>query len=151
MATTGNKPNMDIEFLIDHVAVSVSNLARSIDFYEQNFGFTCQRVFEMSNGIGKVALLKKAAFTVEMFAYSDALPLPDYRKTPDTDLKTLGVKHFALNVDDIFGASNFLKRNGVDFISEVTVGGRGLRRFFIKDPDGIGIEVTESGLAPMKD
>ena len=125
------------------MAVSVSNLTRSVDFYAKNFGFSCEKVIELPNRNGKVALLRRAAFTIEMFEFADVLPLPDDRKTPSTDLKTVGVKHFALKVKDIMGASDFLKRNGVEFLSEVTVGVRGMRRFFVKDPDGIGIEVTE--------
>ena len=148
--TIGNKTEMNVDFRIDHVGVSVSNLNRSIDFYGKNFGFSCERVIELPDRNGKVALLRRAGFTIEMFEFADALPLPDDRKTPTADLRTIGVKHFALQVDDILAASDFLKRNGVEFISEVTVGVRGLRRFFVKDPDGIGIEVTESAAPPQK-
>ena len=97
----------------------------------------------MPMGNGKVALLQKAGFTIEMFEYSNALPLPDDRKIPGEDLKTLGVKHFAIRVNDIMGAADFLKKNGVEFISEPTLGVRGWRRFFVKDPDGIPLEITE--------
>ena len=144
MTIHSKKPDASVEFLIDHVAVSVSDLAKSVDFYVKNFGFSCERVIDLPNRNGKVALLRRPGFTIEMFEFADALPLPDDRKIPSTDLKTLGVKHFALKANDILAASDFLKRNGVEFLSEVTVGVRGLRRFFVKDPDGIGIEITES-------
>ena len=143
MATTSNKPDAVSDFVIDHVAVSVSNLNRSIEFYQRNFGFACERVTDMLKGNGKVALLKKQGFTIEMFEISNALPLPEYRKTFEGDLKTIGVKHFAVRVRDITGAYDFLKNNGVDFSSEPVVGGRGFKRFFLKDPDGIQIEITE--------
>ncbi len=94
---------------------------------------------------GKVALLRLSGFTIEMFEFAQARPLPEDRRTPTTDLQTIGVKHFALSVTDIAGAAEYLERNGVEFISEVAVGVRGLRRFFVKDPDGIGIEITERG------
>jgi methylmalonyl-CoA/ethylmalonyl-CoA epimerase len=148
--TTNKMSEINIEFRIDHVGVSVCNLGRSILFYERNLGFSCERVIELPGRNMKVALLRRAGFTIEMFEFIDALPLPEDRKSPNTDLRTVGVKHFALNTNDILAASDFLKRNGVEFISEVTVGVRGLRRFFIKDPDGIGIEVTESAVPPEK-
>jgi catechol 2,3-dioxygenase-like lactoylglutathione lyase family enzyme len=88
-------------------------------------------------GNGKVALLQKPGFTIEMLGYSNALPLPA------ADHKALGVKHFAIRVNDIMGAADFLKKNGVEFISEPVVGVRGWRRFFVKDPDGIPLELTE--------
>jgi glyoxylase I family protein len=147
MVTNTGNPELNIEFRLDHVAVSVSNLETSVNFYGRNFGFACERVIEMAQGKGKVAILKNASLAIEMFAYTEAVPLPDYRKDIDSDLKTLGVKHFALNVADISSAAAFLKRNGVEFLSEIAVGLRGSRRFFVKDPDGIAIEITESGSA----
>ena len=132
------------DFTLDHVAVSVSNLARSIEFYAKNFGFGCERVIELPNRNGKVALLRTAGFDIEMFEFANVLPLPVYRQTPDTDLRTMGVKHFALRVNDASGAYDSLKRNGVEVVSDVTVGVRGVKRFFVRDPDGIGIEITES-------
>ena len=131
------------DFSFDHVAVSVSDLDRSVRFYEQNLGFTCDRIIDLPQGAGRVALLKKPGFAIEMFAYTAPSPLPDYRKSIETDLKTMGVKHFAIKVSDILGAADRLRDNGVEFISQVAVGVRGLRRFFVKDPDGIGIEITE--------
>ena len=50
----------------------------------------------------------------------------------------MGVKRFALNVNDVWGASNFLKRNDVESISDVTAELRGLRRFLIKGPGVMG-------------
>ena len=141
--TSNKKPDMSSDFTLDHVAISVSNLNRSIEFYKKNFGFSCDKVSEMPRGNGKFALLQKPGFTIETFQMSGVLPLPDYRKTTDTDLQTIGVKHFAIRVNDILGASDFLKRNGVEFLTEVSVGIRGLRRFFVKDPDGILLEISE--------
>ena len=136
-----NMQEAHIEFTLDHVGISISNLVRSIDFYTKMFGFKCERIIEMPNY--KVALLKNAGLTIEMFQYSNALPLPDDRKTPAKDLRTIGVKHFAFRVNDIIVAANFLKKNGVEFISEPAVGVRGWRRFFVKDPDGIPLELSE--------
>jgi catechol 2,3-dioxygenase-like lactoylglutathione lyase family enzyme len=92
-----------------------------------------------------VALLAMADLTIEMFEFAGSRPLPEDRRTPAIDLQTVGVKHFALRANDILGASEFLKKNGVEFISEVAVGVRGRRRFFVRDPDGIAIEVSEGG------
>lgn len=142
---TGNilKANTSIDFTIDHVGISVSNLDRSVDFYTKVFGFTCERIIDMPAGNGKVALLKKPGITIEMFRINGVLPLPEDRKVPGEDLKTLGVKHFALRVKNVTDAADYLRNNGVDFISEPVVGVRGLMRFFVKDPDGIPVELTE--------
>jgi catechol 2,3-dioxygenase-like lactoylglutathione lyase family enzyme len=59
--------NIPMEFTIDHVAVSVSNLNKSVDFYTKILGFKCERIIEMPEGNGKVALLQKPDFNLEMF------------------------------------------------------------------------------------
>jgi glyoxylase I family protein len=141
-------PDAGNPFFIDHVGVSVSDLDRSIAFY-QNFGFHCERLINLPDR-GRVALLRRAGFAIEMFAFAGALPLPADRRAPTTDLQTVGVKHFALRVDDIMGAAAFLRRRDVEFISDVAVGVRGLRRFFVRDPDGIAIEITENTPAPPR-
>jgi catechol 2,3-dioxygenase-like lactoylglutathione lyase family enzyme len=143
MTSNIKKPEANIEFTFDHVGISVSNLDRSIEFYTKIFGFKCERIIETPMGNGKVALLQKEGITIEMLGYSNVLPLPDDRKIPAEDIKTIGVKHFAIRVNDIMGAADFLKKNGVEFISEPTLGVRGWRRFFVKDPDGIPLELTE--------
>jgi glyoxylase I family protein len=142
-------PDAGSAFYIDHVGVSVSDLDRSVAFYVQNFGFHCERLIDLPDH-GRVALLRRAGFAIEMFAFAGALPLPPDRRTPTTDLQTVGVKHFALQADDIIGAAAFLRRRGVEFISDVTMGVRGLRRFFVRDPDGVAIEITENTPAPPR-
>ena len=65
---------MIIEFRLDHVGISVSDLDRSIAFYGQKFGFVCERTIQMPNR-GRVALLRLGGFTIEMFEFAGARPL----------------------------------------------------------------------------
>jgi methylmalonyl-CoA/ethylmalonyl-CoA epimerase len=130
-------------FAGDHVGVAVAHLDLSLAFYQGVLGFRCEKTIDLPDGRGRVALLVVPGLTIEMFALPEARRLPDDRRTPATDLQTIGVKHFALRVDDIEAAASHLRRNGVGFITEVAVGVRGRRRFFVMDPDGIAIEVTE--------
>jgi len=138
-----NKSEMYVEFSLDHIAISVSNLDVSIDFYTELFGFTCERIIEMPNKAGRIALLKKPDFTIEMFQFTDVLPFPNDINMPLNDLKVIGVKHFALRVKDIWDAATFLKKHGVEFVNDPVIGARGFNRFFVKDPDGIPLELTE--------
>ncbi len=72
-------------------------------------------------------------------------PLPQYRKDLNNDLKTIGVKHFSFAVSGIEGEYKRLNRSGVKFATAMRVFDNGLKYFFIKDPDGILIEIMEEG------
>ena len=97
----------------------------------------------MPDSNGRIALLKKADFTIEMFQFVDAVAFADNSGRLMGDLKEIGVKHIALRVNNIWDAADYLKENDVEFINEPVKGARGFYRFFIKDPDGIPLELTE--------
>ena len=143
MSDNTDKSTPPVEFSIDHTAISVSNLDASIHFYTEILGFTCERIFDIPDGNGRIALLKKADFTIEMFQFVGAQPYPNREGILINDLKKIGVKHIAMGVEDIRAAAAYLKEKRVEFINEPVRGARGYYRFFIKDPDGIPLELTE--------
>ena len=143
MSGSSGKSGSPVEFSIDHTAISVTNLDTSMHFYTEILGFTCERIIDIPDGNGKIALLKKSDFTIEMFQFTGALPRADGSSILVNDLKTIGVKHIALRVNNIWDAARYLKENDVEFINEPVIGARGFYRFFVKDPDGIPLELTE--------
>ena len=143
MSDSTDKSTPPVEFSIDHTAITVTNLDASMDFYTKILGFTCERIIDIQGGNGRIALLKKADFTIEMFQFSETRLVPDSEKILLNDLKKIGVKHIALRVKDIQTAAAYLQEHGVEFINEPVKGARGFYRFFIKDPDGIPVELTE--------
>jgi glyoxylase I family protein len=128
---------------IAHVALSVSDLDKSVAFYSRNFGLKPGRRFRIRHSGLKICILKKADVALELFHFKDYLPLPEYRKYLTTDLKTLGTKHPAFSVSNIERAYNKLKKSKVKFATDICSFENGLRYFFIKDPDGILVEVME--------
>ena len=143
MSDSNDKSTSPVEFSIDHAAISVSNLDDSMHFYTKILGFYCERIIDIPDGNGWIALLKKANFTIEMFQFTDARLLPDNERISINDLRNIGVKHIALRVNDIWSTAAYLQEYGVEFINEPVKGARGFYRFFIKDPDGIPLELTE--------
>lgn len=143
MSDSTDKSTSHIEFSIDHTAISVSSLDASMHFYTEILDFTCERIIEIPDGIGRIALLKKEDFTIEMFQFTDVRFPSDSERILLNDLKKIGVKHIALRVNDIWEAAAYLQEHGVEFINRPVKGARGFYRFFIKDPDGIPVELTE--------
>lgn len=127
-----------------HVGISVSNLSRSVAFYEKYFGLRCINKYIHKDAGLVIAFLKKGDIVLELFAFKKHKPLPSYRKKIESDLRTIGVKHFSVEISDIEGTYKRFKRRRVLFATSMQVFDNGYRYFFIKDPDGILIEVMEA-------
>ena len=129
---------------IGHIAVSVSDLERSIHFYKKAFGFICTNRYPVKSAGLEICILKKDGVRLELFGFRDFNPLPEYRRNLESDLNTLGVKHFCLEVADIEETCNRLRRSGIELVGDIRILEEGSRYFFIKDPDGILVEVMET-------
>ncbi|RKY30271.1 MAG: glyoxalase/bleomycin resistance/dioxygenase family protein [Candidatus Omnitrophota bacterium] len=132
---------------IGHVAITVCDLERSEKFYKDAFGFVCVERIEDKEGRFVISIIKKGKITLELFSHPQSKPLPHYRRKLDSDLKVCGVKHFALEVKDIEKEYHELRRKKIGFLTGIENLGKKLRYFFIKDPDGIFIEVVENKIA----
>jgi glyoxylase I family protein len=87
--------------------------------------------------------LRKSGLTLELFEFKKHKSLPLYRRTLGNDLQTLGVKHFSLETKNITVAYNKFKKARVKCATELRLFANGKRYFFVKDPDGILIEIME--------
>ncbi len=126
-----------------HVALSVSSLKRSVAFYRRHFGLRCTRRYRHGETGLTIALLKKGDINLELFEFKKRRLLPSYRRELDSDLRTLGVKHFSLEVSDIDAVYRKLKKARVSFAAGMGCFDDGSRYFFIRDPDGILVELMQ--------
>ena len=129
-------------FTFDHIAISVKDIEQTLQWYADIFGFERVRVFDRPDLKLKGAQMKLGNCKLEIFAPYAPHDLPDYRKTLETDLQTLGTKHFALTVNDLEAAHKELQKKGVSFLNEPSIG-KTSKYVFCKDPDGILIELRE--------
>jgi lactoylglutathione lyase len=116
---------------IDHVAIHVSDLDRSVKFYEQHFGFS--HYFQQVAGGGlQIAYLKLGDTVLELTHHPG---------------ETMSGFHFCLETDDFTGTIEKLQRDGVQLVrAPHDTAAReprenGWRRVVFGGPDGEQIEL----------
>ena len=128
-------------FSFNHVTISVENLDETLEFYKK-FGFVEYKEYHDDNV--DIVMIQLEKMILEIFHYKEKEELPEHSKELVKDLKTIGNKHFALGVKDINKAKEFVEKNNL-CKSEIIInkGRLGKPYFFIKDPNGILMEIIE--------
>lgn len=130
-------------YSIHHVALSVTDRATSVLFYEK-LGFEQVHLWEAEDGSLSITHVRLHDFILELFCYKDFKSAPDTTRSTATDLPVIGTKHFGLQVDSIEAARTDLAAKGiVDENIAISQGRTGPRYFFVEDPDGILVEIME--------
>lgn len=132
-------------FNISHVAISVTDIDKSMEFYKK-FGFKEFKSWKAEDDSIKINMLKLNDIVLEIFCYKEYIKLPETAKTTETDLPVLGTKHFALGVNDIEKAKKFVIQNNICQNVDIKKGRLGKQYFFISDPDGILVEIIENDI-----
>lgn len=134
-------------FQADHYAISVGDVEKSIAFYEK-LEFRVIKDYQAEDGSVRIVQMQNGSFILEMFCYPDSEKLPDFVNTLGEDLKVKGAKHLGLQVEDVEKAAVYLTETGLAKEKPVISKGRlGRPYFFIKDPDGIFVEIISAGKA----
>lgn len=128
-------------FHVDHYAISVKDADKSIDFYKK-LKFSLVKDYTAEDGSVRIVHMKNESFILEMFCYPDSKELPEFVKELNTDLMVKGSKHMGLWVEDLAQAADYLQKNEVlEEAPTICQGRLGRPYFFIKDPDGIFVEI----------
>lgn len=131
-------------FNFNHVTISVDNLDKTLNFYKK-FGFSMHKEYHDENV--DIVMLKLNNMILEIFHYTENNKLPDHSKELNIDLKTIGNKHFGIGVKNIQEAKKFVEENKLNDNEIIVNNGRlGKSYFFIKDPNGILMEIIEEDL-----
>ena len=118
---------------IDHVAIVVSDMNRSIEFYSGVLGLTLILDGRKEGGKKKTFLGTKSRTLVAL--------------TEDTSRSKVmgeyveGVSHVAFFVDEVEKAAEALRKKGVEFIEEKVDKGGKSRAYHFLDPDGLELEI----------
>lgn len=127
-----------------HVAISVKDIDNSIEFYEK-LGF--RLLYKNSgNGLGvSSAQLKLNDFILEIFCFPKNKDYHSDNIAQGNDIEKVGVKHLALNCDDIGETYSKLKKLGLlSPNSEIKLSkSAGFKYMHIPDPDGYWVEIVQ--------
>ena len=126
-----------------HTAISVRNLDKSLEFYK-TLGYEQVHRYDEEDGSMSIVHLKLGSSFLEIFVYKkneNEQPV-DYEYA--NNLEDIGVKHIALWTDDIEAALADLQRKGLaSKDTKITFGRTKVSYFFIKDPDGVWVEIVK--------
>jgi glyoxylase I family protein len=131
------------EFAPHHVTISARKLDESIAFYAI-FGFRLGLQWEDADGSFKIAhLVHSHGYLLEIFWYAKNERLPPLELDIGNDLEAVGVKHFAFKVRSILDVHRKLSTRDNCGITEIQHGRTGIDFFFVRDPNGIWIEIVQ--------
>jgi len=132
-----------MNFKAHHVSLTVKNLKESIKWYQDIFN--CRLIHEYHSGEWNIALLSLDNFYIELIQSGKPLSLPSYRKNIMTDIKTVGTKHVCFQVNNLEETIKNLKKRSLKIATNVDTAAFGGKFVFIKDCNGILIELYQAG------
>jgi len=122
-----------------HIAFSVKDLSVTADFYVQFFGFEKVREFTKPGWDGKALILRRKELQLELFHFNNQVQ----RKDNLSDFHVLGFNHLSFEVKSVDKTSKLFKEKGID-IDKPEKGTTCTKFCFLRDPDGIPIELYEA-------
>jgi glyoxylase I family protein len=130
-------------FTAHHCALSVGDVSVSVAFYGL-FGFRVGHRWVAGDGSLEIVHLVLGGFVLELFGYRHNGGRAALDPAVGGDLEERGVKHLALRVESLDAARRALLDGGVppESIGPTTHGRTGLDLFFVRDPDGLWLEIV---------
>ena len=126
---------------IDHTALVVSDMERSINFYTGRLGFRIVKQLDFPGRmLVMIALGDDPASKIELIRYDET----DLNDPVPAERTPLGLRHIALHVDNVASAYQTLIEAGVEMETEPPFQRPdGPPIAFGRDPDGVLLEFSE--------
>lgn len=119
---------------IEHTAIATPNPERLAQWYVDTLGF------HINYRYGPFVFAKAPNGSMIEF-------IPSEGETPDQAMRTPGIRHIAIAVDDFDGAHVTLAQKGVKWVGEPTTSAEGNRLAFFEDGDGNFLHIIQRAQA----
>jgi len=119
-----------------HIAIKVTDVDRSLDFYRKRLGFPEMLRLHRDDGSLWLVYLR-----ITDQQYLEVFPNAENDRAPGWNAN--GMNHFCLQVDDLDAVVERIEASGITLLAGIKQGADGNRQAWIEDPDGIRIELME--------
>jgi lactoylglutathione lyase len=119
-----------------HVAIKVTDLDRSLDFYINKLGFPEMLRLHKDDGSTWLVYLR-----ITDDQYLEVFPGAENDRAPGWDAN--GMNHMCLSVEDIDAVVERIEAAGISLLLPLKLAVDGNRQAWIEDPDGNRIELME--------
>ena len=133
-------------FSFHHVALSVADMDTSVEFYRL-LGFTPVFHWQAEDTSLSIVHMQQAEALLELFCFAEQVAAPQSSEQLETDLPRIGIKHFGVCVGDIQQAKQRIEALALAESVQIVQGRTGIEYFFIKDPNGILVEIVQDDRA----
>ena len=135
-----------------HVAISVSNLERAIEFYRDTMGMDytvptfplvgekLETIMDLSDLDARMCVMRSGNLTLELFEFKSPAPAAKDSNHPVSDR---GITHFGMEVEGIEAYYDRLAAAGVRFHGPIQTFGSGVKAAYGRDLDGNVFELVE--------
>jgi catechol 2,3-dioxygenase-like lactoylglutathione lyase family enzyme len=123
---------------VDHISINVTDMAKSIDFYERILG------------LEQLQTVDCGEFDITYFGLPDGtrLELFDYHGKNPINLREeseAGLRHLAFRVENVAEHETYLREAGVEIsLSTCDLPNLGARVLLFRDPNGVTLEFCET-------
>jgi len=121
---------------VNHIAIIVSNLEISKDFYVNKLGFKLIHRIDRPKRQSSILYLDAGNIIIELFFFPSPPKRPSYPEA-------CGLRHLAFNVKNFDETIRKLNKLGIETEPVRTDDRTGKKMTFFVDPDGLPLEICE--------